>query len=79
MRFLHVMALVALVLAPLSATAADYPAPMSGDWVAKNFRFHTGAVMDVRLHYVTVGDPKGIPVLVLHGTYGSGGSMVNPA
>ncbi len=79
MRFLHVMALVALVLAPLSATAADYPAPMSGDWVAKNFRFHTGAVMDVRLHYVTVGDPKGIPVLVLHGTYGSGASMVNPA
>ncbi len=42
-----------------AALAADYPEPKAGDWVTHDFRFHTGEVMkDVRLHYVTVGDPK---------------------
>jgi homoserine O-acetyltransferase len=59
------------------AYAADYPAPKSGDWTAKNFKFHTGEVMDVRLHYTTVGDPKGEPVLVLHGTGGSGTGFIS--
>ena len=36
---------------------------------ARNFRFHTGEVLpELRLHYTTVGDPTGIPVLMLHGT-----------
>ena len=29
----------------LSAFAADYPAPKQGDWVARDFKFHTGEVM----------------------------------
>src|SRR6201996_2202203 len=60
-----------------SARAADYPAPKQGDWVAKDFKFHTGEVMpELRLHYTTVGAPTGIPVLVLHGTTGSGAAML---
>jgi homoserine O-acetyltransferase len=63
--------------AAAGAFAAGYPEPKAGDWVTHDFRFHTGEVMkDVRLHYVTVGDPKGEPVLVLHGTSGSSASML---
>ncbi len=57
--------------------AADYPTPQQGEWIAKDFKFHTGEVMkEVKLHYTTVGDPKGKPVLVLHGTGGSAQSML---
>ncbi len=71
--------LAALVLASLPAWAADYPDPKQGDWVAKDFRFHTGEVMaELRLHYTTVGAPTGIPVLLLHGTTGSGTGLLSP-
>jgi homoserine O-acetyltransferase len=33
---------------------------------------------ELRLHYTTIGDPSGQPVLVLHGTTGSGASMLTP-
>jgi homoserine O-acetyltransferase/O-succinyltransferase len=67
----------AAALLSFTLSAADYPAPREGSWVAKEFRFHTGEVMpEVRLHYRTLGDPKGEPVLVLHGTAGSGASML---
>src|SRR4029450_7559910 len=63
-----------------AASAADYPAPKEGDWIAKNFRFHTGEVMpELKLHYATVGEATGQPVLILHGTAGSGASMLPPA
>ena len=74
--------LVALILAFIAAPAiaADYPAPKTGEWVAKDFKFHTGEVMpELRLAYTTVGDPSGRPVLVLHGTTGSAASMLTPA
>ena len=68
-----------LSLAALTAMAADYPAPKEGDWAAPNFRFHTGEVLpELRLHYTTIGDPSGEPVLVLHGTTGSAASMLTP-
>ena len=58
---------------------ADYPAPQERDWFARDFRFHTGEVMlEVRLHYRTIGAPSGEPVLVLHGTTGTGASMLTP-
>src|SRR5712692_430219 len=61
----------------LSARAADYPAPKEADWVARDMRFHTGEVLpEVRLHYTTVGAPSGEPVLVLHGTAGSGATLL---
>jgi homoserine O-acetyltransferase len=61
------------------AAAADYPAPKQGDWVAKDFKFHTGHVMpEMKLHYTTVGEPSGMPVLILHGTGGSAPTMLTP-
>src|SRR5262249_11288566 len=56
-----------------AASAADYPAPKEGDWIARDFRFHTGEVMpELRLHYRTLGNSSGEPALILHGTGGFG-------
>jgi homoserine O-acetyltransferase len=64
----------------LAMTAqAQTPVPQESAWVAKEFRFHTGAVLaDVKLAYTTIGNPAGAPVLILHGTAGSAASMLNP-
>jgi homoserine O-acetyltransferase len=76
----HVAVAFVLVLIAAPAVAADYPAPKQGDWIARDFKFHTGEVMpELRLHYTTIGDPSGQPVLVLHGTTGSGAGMLTPA
>jgi len=74
-------ALVAVGLLGTSlAGAADFPAPREADWTASDFRLHTGEVMPaLRIHYTTIGSPSGEPVLVLHGTAGSGTGMLNPA
>ena len=60
----RVHGIVVLVLALLSmpAAAADYPSPKQGDWIARDFRFHSGEVTpELRLHYTTVGEPSGQP------------------
>ena len=73
MRFLNLLSSMALSVIACSAMAADYPAPKQGDWVAKDFKFHTGEVMpELRLHYTTIGEPTGQPVVILHGTSGAG-------
>jgi homoserine O-acetyltransferase len=70
---------VVLALIAFPAVAADYPTPQEGDWVARDFRFHTGEVMqELHLHYTTVGAPSGQPVLILHGTTQSGTAMLSP-
>ena len=79
MNFSRAALSAALVLTSAMAMAADYPAPRQGDWVAKDFKFHTGDTMpELRLHYTTVGEPSGQPVLVLHGSGGSAASMLTP-
>jgi homoserine O-acetyltransferase/O-succinyltransferase len=68
-----------LLLSVAGASGADYPAPKQGDWIAHDFKFHTGEVMpELRLHYTTIGDPSGQPVLVLHGSGGSAANMLTP-
>ena len=77
-RLLLTLTLLACVFTRL-ALAAEYPTPREGDWIAKDFRFHTGEILpEARLHYTTIGEPTGEPVLVLHGTTGSGASMLTP-
>ena len=71
---------VALSMSCLSAFAADLPVAAEGDWVARDFRFNTGEVLpELKLHYTTVGKPSGEPVLILHGTAGTGSGMLSPA
>jgi homoserine O-acetyltransferase len=79
MKLCTALGLLAFIV-PSIGFAADYPAPKQGEWIARDFKFHTGEVMpEVKLHYTTIGEPTGMPVVALHGTSGSGGAMLTPA
>lgn len=57
--------------------ANDYPNQKEGVWIAKDFQFHTGEVLkEVKLGYITLGDPQNPAVLILHGTAGSAKNML---
>jgi homoserine O-acetyltransferase/O-succinyltransferase len=80
MTLLRAVVFVACTIFSFPAITADYPTPKQGEWVARDFRFHTGEVMpELRIGYTTVGDRSGQPVLVLHGTTGNAASMLTPA
>jgi homoserine O-acetyltransferase/O-succinyltransferase len=80
MKPFRTIATIAFAIASFSAFAADYPAPKQAEWIARDFKFHTGEVMpELRMSYTTVGNPAGQPVLVLHGTSQFGGAMLTPA
>ena len=71
---------VALAMISSTTLAADYPTPKQGDWIARDFKFHGGETMpELRLHYTTLGEPGGQPVLVLHGSGGSAANLLTPA
>ena len=73
------LAIALLTLTATAAHAADYPAPVQADCTLRDFRFHTGETPpEFHLHYTTVGAPTGQPVLVLHGTVGSGTGLLTP-
>jgi homoserine O-acetyltransferase len=83
MRPMFVAFLVTLA-GPSLVSAADYPAPVEGDVLLRDFRFASGeSLPEVRIHYRTLGAPRrdeqglvGNAVLILHGTGGEGGSLV---
>lgn len=72
-------------VAPAPPVAAG-PTPTSGDFVIRDFRFHTGETLpELRLHYTTFGKPHrdaaghvDNAVLILHGTGGAGTSLIRP-
>jgi homoserine O-acetyltransferase len=71
------IAAAAALLFATNVFAADLPQQKPGDWTVKDFRFHTDEVLpELNLHYVTIGEPTGEPVLVLHGSNGSGETML---
>jgi homoserine O-acetyltransferase len=59
------------------AIAENYPKPLEHDYTIRNFRFHDGNTMDLKMHYLTIGNPDGEPVLILHGTNGSARKTLN--
>ena len=69
----------------VAAAQLAYPAPVEGDFVARDLHFDSGDVAaEVRLHYRTIGHPRkdgdGVvrnAVLILHGTGGSGRGFVS--
>lgn len=81
MRLFRRAALLLPLVVTAAATAQTPAAPPAREatWTAAGFRFHTGQVMDVRLGYVTLGDPANPAVLILHGTYGTARGMLSAA
>ena len=80
-RFVTLLALLAVCA---SAQGASYPAPAEADFVIRDFHFASGeSLPELRIHYRTFGQPhrdaRGVvrnAVLILHGTGGSGASLV---
>jgi homoserine O-acetyltransferase/O-succinyltransferase len=64
---------------------AAFPAPVEGDFVARDFRFGTGETLpELKVHYRTIGTPRrdatGVvrnAVLILHGTGGTGAGFLS--
>jgi homoserine O-acetyltransferase len=73
---------IAFLAACLTAALAAVPAlaqpqRRDGDVVLRNFRFHDGETLaELKLHYTTLGNSNGAPVLILHGTGGNGAGMI---
>ena len=69
-----------MVLASQWTVAAEIPAGREGDFVLKNFHFRSGENLpEVRIHYHAWGTPgKDNAVLIVHGTGGSGSSLIRP-
>src|SRR5437667_2885868 len=65
--------------------AAEYPPPVDGDFIARDFAFATGErLSELKLHYRTIGTPQrdatGVvrnAVLILHGTGGTGAGFLS--
>jgi len=84
-RILRVAAAVLIAAVSGSAHAAEYPAPVEGDFIARDFAFATGERLpELRLHYRTIGTPQrdasGVvrnAVMILHGTGGSGSGFLS--
>src|SRR5690242_6454019 len=63
----------------------NYPAPVPGDFVMKDFKFQSGeSLPELKMHYVTIGQPaknsQGMvtnAVIVLHGTGGNHKNFLN--
>jgi homoserine O-acetyltransferase len=76
----------ALLLGVATAWAADYPVPVEGDFVVKDFKFKSGeSLPELRIHYRTLGTPRRDAagrvtnaVLITHGTTGSGAQFLSP-
>ena len=65
-----------IAISPL-CFAIDYPNQKEGVWIAKDFQFHTGETFkEVKIGYITLGDPSKPAVLILHGTAGSAKGML---
>jgi homoserine O-acetyltransferase len=81
-------ALSAALCVSATAVRADAPAaapPVEGDYVIRDFHFASGETLpELRLHYTVLGKPRrdshgrvANAVLILHGTGGSGRSLLN--
>src|ERR1700728_4193779 len=86
MKFRFLICSLVLLAGVAQSSAADYPAPESGDFAIPDFHVQSGQVLpELHIHYRTLGSPRkndqGIvtnAVLVLHGTTGSGDNFIRP-
>src|ERR1700751_1834977 len=81
---IRILAFFSSVLAADVASAADYPAPVEGDYTIPDFKFTSCETLpEFRDHFRTHGEPKkdaqgktANAVLIMHGKTGSGAQFV---
>ena len=69
-----------------TASRTNYPAPVEGDYLIKDFKFKSGETLpELKLHYRTIGTPAKDSagtvrnaVLIMHGTGGTGAQFLSP-
>ena len=84
---MRTIAIVVLLAACGLVRAADFPKPVQGDVVLKDFKFTSGQTLpELKMHYRALGKPVrgkdgkvANAVLILHGTGGAGGTFVDGA
>jgi len=82
---LLLFAIMTAAQTPNTAPAPNYPQPVEGDFVIRDFKFDSGETLpELKLHYRTIGEPKrdasGVvrnAVLIMHGTGGSGAGFLS--
>lgn len=61
-----------------TSRSRDWYTPITHEFVARDFQFHGGEVLPLlRLRYTVLGNPESEPVLVLHGTGGTGSGLLS--
>src|SRR2546430_4509510 len=93
-RSMRIICSIAFILCVALTTFAqpnqpqrNYPMPIEGDYVIKDFHFRSGETLpELKIHYRTIGtlqtNASGTAtnaILAGHGTGGSGASLLNPA
>jgi homoserine O-acetyltransferase/O-succinyltransferase len=77
---------VSFALGQSTARPTNYPAPVEGDFIVKDFKFRSGeSLPELKLHYRTIGkltrNTAGVvnnAVLIIHGTGGTGSQFLSP-
>jgi homoserine O-acetyltransferase len=83
--FMAALALTLVACPAFAQPGSGFPAPVEGDFVARDFRFGTGETLpSLTLHYRTIGTPRrdasGVvrnAVMILHGTGGTGAGFLS--
>ena len=81
---IRIFVILLSVLVASVARAADYPAPIEGDFTIRDFKFQSRETLpELRIHYRTLGKPEKDAqgkttnaVLIMHGTTGSGAQFI---
>src|SRR5215468_5971454 len=82
---LFLLAIAAAAQTQNATRALNYPQPVEGDFVIRDFKFDSGETLpELKLHYRTIGelkrDASGVArnaVLIMHGTGGSGAGFLS--
>jgi len=86
MSLVLVVSTIGISQTPTGSPSRNYPTPVEGDYIVKDFRFRSGEVLpELKLHYRTIGTPVrdtgGVvrnAVLIMHGTGGTGAQFLSP-
>lgn len=78
MKLIQIILFNAFIFSMSHLQAQEFHNQKSSIWMVKNFQFHNGQVLpELKLGYITLGNPNNPAVLVLHGTAGTAKGMLN--